>query len=198
VFEILPGLLRFAAPLAVVLAVACAPAPQADPRPDGGCPFYGPVERIDGVPKRPVAFPAPEPPAVIEEVVRRAGEAAPAAGPAGKRRAAWLEGPFRCRAISTTRLRTCRFALGDGATAITFPVADLTCRETIFDGNGDPQELRGCASRWIRVPSIIRLKRGAHDLWSGSHSGWRWGDGEAYCCPGVWIEAPAALRGGGS
>jgi len=31
--------------------------------------------------------------------------------------------------------------------------------------------------------------------WSGSHSGWRWpNDGEAYCCPGVWLEAPSALR----
>jgi hypothetical protein len=182
--------------VALLPAAGCtSPAPSQVAPGDGGCPFYGPATRIDGIPPGPKPPFVQEPPAVIEEVVRRVDDRPAGPSAADVRRSAWLENPFRCRAISTTRLRTCRFERKDGAISITFPVADLTCREVIFDGDGDPQELRRCASRWIKVPSVIRLRRGANDLWSGSHSGWRWGDGEAYCCPGAWIEAPAALRG---
>jgi hypothetical protein len=116
---------------------------------------------------------------------------------AARRREIWATSRFRCRAISTTRLRTCRFVATPTGLSITFPVADITCDEVVFDAAGDPAQLRGCRGKWLRVPSTVSLQRSrAGDVWSGSHSGWRWpGDGETYCCPGLWIEAPPSLRG---
>lgn len=107
----------------------------------------------------------------------------------------WRSSPFLCRAISTTRLRPCRFEGEGDEVAITFPVADLTCRRVVWDASGDPARLEECRSRWLRVPAAIDLVR-RDDTWSGSHAGWRWRDGETYCCPGAWISAPDALREG--
>jgi len=173
------------------LAAACAQRDPADGAPgDPAAPFFGPAERAR-VPAPPppaapiAAIPAPAPP-----------EAAPPIAAAERRRDLWTAGALRCRAISTTRLRTCRFAPSPAGWSITFPVADLTCSEVVFDSAGDPSELRGCASKWLRVPKAISLKRSRDGrVWSGGHSGWRWPeDGAPYCCPGVWLEAPASLR----
>jgi hypothetical protein len=79
--------------------------------------------------------------------------------------------------------------------SITFPVADLTCRRVVFDEGGDPSRLEECRAAWLRVPATIELSRDG-ETWSGSRSGWRWRDGEPYCCPGVWITAPPSLREG--
>jgi len=160
-------------------------------------PFFGPATRSaerDGpaplVPPRPVAPIAAIPAAPAFTNVD------PLADDAARRRDAWTSSRFRCRAISTTKLRTCRMQPSAAGWSITFPIADLTCDEVVFDDAGDPAELRGCASKWLRVPKTISLKRSRDgQVWSGSHSGWRWpGDGEKYCCPGVWLEAPSALR----
>jgi hypothetical protein len=134
------------------------------------------------------------------QAIPKAATSGPAQIPdeAAARHGIWTESRFRCRAISTTRLRTCRFEQTAMGWSITFPIADLTCDDVVFDAAGDPSELRSCRSKWLRVPSTAALKRDrTGDMWSGSHAGWRWpNDGETYCCPGVWIEAPAALRGG--
>lgn len=138
-----------------------------------------PVERpLEATAPLPPAEPGPE---------ERAVEAA------AERRSRWISEPFRCRAISTTRLRSCRFVEGGGEVAITFPVADLRCDRVVFDEHGDPARLESCRSTWIRVPETIELARSG-DTWSGSHSGWTWvSDRERYCCPGVWITASPAI-----
>jgi hypothetical protein len=179
-------------------AVSCRDRAAPDASADPAAPFFGPAEKapmraaplaqipVDLPPVAPiVAIPAPALPDV-----------APPSDDASRRRELWTSSKLRCRAISTTRLRSCRMQPSAAGWSITFPVADLTCGEVVFDGAGDPAELRGCASKWLRVPKTIALKRSRDgQVWSGSHSGWRWpGDGEAYCCPGVWLEAPAALR----
>jgi len=175
--------------LCAAVAVACADAGDAqDLNGDPSAPFFGPATRpAERAGPVPLVSPAPQ---LVETIV---------AGPtddAARRRDAWTSSRFRCRAISTTRLRTCRMERAENGFSITFPIADLTCDEVVFAANGDPAELRGCASKWLRVPKTIALARSrGGDVWSGSHSGWRWpGDGEKYCCPGVWLEAPAALR----
>jgi hypothetical protein len=174
--------------LLYLLFLGCAEPAEA---PETPAPFYGPAPRA---PERLDVAPAPAP------LVAPAPPPAPApalADPAALRRDAWTTSRFRCRAISTTRLRTCRFERTETGWSITFPVADLTCGEVVFDAAGDPSELRSCSSKWLRVPATAALRRSrAGDVWSGSHAGWRWpSDGETYCCPGLWIEAPEALRG---
>ncbi|MCK9461532.1 MAG: hypothetical protein M0R80_18025 [Proteobacteria bacterium] len=181
-----------------VAAAACSDrGAVADTSADPAAPFFGPAakaavlaERVPLVPPRPPQEIAPLPglPAFPE--------VAPLTDDAARRREIWASSRFRCRAISTTKLRTCKLAPSPAGWSITFPIADLTCDEVVFDAAGDPAELRGCRSTWLRVPKTISLKRSRDGLvWSGSHAGWRWpGDGTSYCCPGVWIEAPSALR----
>jgi hypothetical protein len=175
------------------LSAACAQREPADAQRDPAAPFFGPAERA--------VVPAQPPPRPVDPVAAIAAPPPPLAPPisddAARRREAWTSSRFRCRAISTTRLRTCRFDRTPTGVSITFPIADLTCAEVVFDSAGDPAELRGCSSTWLRVPATASLKRSrTGDVWSGGHAGWRWpGDGERYCCPGLWIEAPASLRG---
>jgi len=156
---------------------------------DPAAPFLGPAHKLEERSFPPPLVP-PAPPQPVEAIAAPDDEAA-------RRLEIWASSRFRCRAISTTRLRGCRFERSDKGFSITFPIADLTCDEVVFDGAGDPAELRGCRSAWLRVPASATLRKSAKgDVWSGSHKGWRWpNDGERYCCPGVWIEAPAALRG---
>jgi len=181
--------------LLTALSTACADR-GAEPEASGdpAAPFFGPATRHDG--RAELAPPGPPQPIAAIPPLPALPEAAPLTDDAARRREIWASSRFRCRAISTTRLRTCRFERTPTGLSITFPIADLTCDEVLFDEAGDPWELRGCRSTWLRVPKTAELKRSrAGDVWSGSHSGWRWpSDGEAYCCPGLWIEAPAALR----
>ena len=66
----------------------------------------------------------------------------------------------------------------------------------LVDENGDPARLLDCKSAWLSVPRNNKLtKMKKQDVWTGSHSGWRWPrDREKYCCPGVWLQAPKVLR----
>lgn len=156
---------------------------------DPAAPFLGPAHKLEERSFPPPLVP-PAPPQPLETIAAPDDDAA-------RRREIWASSRFRCRAISTTKLRTCKLAPSPAGWSITFPIADLTCDEVVFDAAGDPAELRGCRSTWLRVPASATLRKGAEgDVWSGGHSGWRWPkDGERYCCPGLWIEAPAALRG---
>ena len=164
---------------------------EATPPGDAAAPFFGPSTRSreQTAPSPTAAKDPPSPRAIALPE--------PIADDAARRREIWTSSRFRCRAISTTRLRSCRFERTETGWSIAFPVADLTCEEVVFDAKGDPSELRECRSTWLRVPKSAALARGRRgDVWSGSHAGWRWPkDGETYCCPGLWIEAPAALRG---
>ena len=114
---------------------------------------------------------------------------------AAERKQTWLDSEFRCRAISTMKLRTCRFEQKEEKVTITFPNADITCAVE-FDEHGDPSRLTGCRSSWLKIPATAKLRKSKkRPVWSGSHKGWTWRDsGEAYCCPGMWITAPKALR----
>jgi hypothetical protein len=112
-----------------------------------------------------------------------------------RRRAAWLAEPFRCKAISTTKLRGCRFEAHAGGHRLKFQVADVVCEDVEFDAAGDPARLVGCRAGWLVMPRDVDLTRArGQEVWSGSHGGWRWHDGERYCCPGLWLEAPKSLR----
>jgi hypothetical protein len=77
---------------------------------------------------------------------------------------------------------------------IAFPASDITCAVE-FDENGDPAKLVECRGKWLKVPETATLKRSKkRPVWSGSRKGWTWReDGQEYCCPGVWLEAPKAL-----
>ncbi|MBN2804090.1 MAG: hypothetical protein JXR91_13430 [Deltaproteobacteria bacterium] len=112
-----------------------------------------------------------------------------------KRRDAWLNEEIRCRAISTVRLRKCRFVKNESGYSLSFQ-NDVKCSDVEFDENGDPSLLKGCYSNWLKIPSSNKLKKGkGQPIWSGSHSGWWWkGDKEKYCCPGIWLEAPKSLQ----
>jgi hypothetical protein len=171
--------------LLALAAAACADRDAGrDTSGDPAAPFYGPSRPFERSAEPAPTF-APRPVEAIAAFPEQA-----------RRREIWASSRFRCRAISTTRLRTCRFERTPTGLSIKFPIADLTCDEVVFDEAGDPSELRGCRSTWLRVPPNALLKRNrAGDVWSGSQAGWRWpSDGEKYCCPGLWIEAPAALR----
>ncbi|MBW2277200.1 MAG: hypothetical protein JRF63_06890 [Deltaproteobacteria bacterium] len=113
-----------------------------------------------------------------------------------RRRGSWLNERFRCKAISSTRLRRCRFEQTADGYRLRFPMSDVTCEGVTFDERGDPERLTGCRGSWLRVPVTNRLRPNRdHRVWSGSHSGWRWkGDQQPYCCPGLWLEAPESLR----
>jgi hypothetical protein len=104
----------------------------------------------------------------------------------------WLHEPFRCRAISTVRMRPCRFEQTREGISLSF-MGDIRCADVRFDDNGDPAELLDCQCDWLHIPADNPLKKAKNqNIWSGSHGGWRWkSDGEPYCCPGMWIEGPA-------
>jgi hypothetical protein len=173
-------------------------------------PFRGPVGRIDRPPgeEQPLSDPHPsappppgEPPALPAPPVAEIAAPDPAVGPAvggeaEQRRAIWLGESFRCKAISTTRLRRCRFEATADGYRLEFPVADVTCENVIFDERGDPEKLTGCRGAWLRVPATNGLRPNRErEVWSGSHSGWRWkGDRQPYCCPGLWLEVPDSLK----
>jgi hypothetical protein len=163
-------------------------------------PFRGPAEKLSPPPI------AQEPP--LEEVAGPAEIAVSGPGPqtlpyaptatteADRRREIWLRNNFRCKAISSTRLRRCRFEQTDAGFRLRFPMSDVVCQDVAFDEHGDPERLTGCKGAWLVVPKSNRLRPNrAGKVWSGSHSGWRWkGDRQRYCCPGMWLEAPATLQ----
>ena len=74
-------------------------------------------------------------------------------------------------------------------------MADITCQDVRFDENGDPAELIECKGAWIRVPQNNPLTRKSNErIWYGSGSRWFWkSDGERYCCPGMWLQAPEGV-----
>lgn len=169
--------------------------PAFEPVRPGEAPFVGPWE---GVPSSPARLPEPPSlPPVVEEQAPPPG-LPPEPGvddEFSRRRAAWLGEPFRCKAISTTKLRGCRFEAHEGGHRLRFPVADAVCEDVEFDAAGDPARLVGCKGGWLVMPREAELARArGQDVWSGSHRGWRWRDGERYCCPGLWLEAPKSLR----
>ncbi len=142
------------------------------------------------------APPAPEPLVVAPPVPVPVLEPAPVVETAGDaRRRSWLERPFRCRAISSTRLRTCRFrVLESGAVQFRDALPDVQCDDVRFDAEGNPSALNACRSlTGKRIPRDNPLREttstGAR-TWSGSHSGWYWDDGEPFCCPGIWLVEP--------
>lgn len=132
-------------------------------------------------------------------------EVPPAADPEGPRpviriepaevgRQRWLDNPFRCRAISTTRYRQCRLEVReDGRIRLRFPLNSVTCDDVVFDAEGNPSALNDCHSGWLRLPVNNELNRieGSSEAWAAALRGWSWrSDGEVYCCPGMWIMAP--------
>lgn len=143
----------------------------------------------------PKAAPAPPPPADLPARPGVVVNTTPVRSAAEARKRAWLTEEFRCRAISTVRFRKCRFEETGTGHRLAFQKRDVVCDDVSFDENGDPRELVGCRSSWLKVPASNRLKTDRNrTVWSGSHKGWRWkGDGERYCCPGLWLEAPKSL-----
>lgn len=117
-------------------------------------------------------------------------------GSSKSRKEIWLSETFRCRAVSTTRLRPCRFKdNGEGGYGLRFAKLGVACGEVEFDANGDPAVLKKCRADGLRIPGTARLTADAdRQMWSGSKSGWSWGDGDKYCCPGMWIAPPKSLR----
>ncbi len=106
----------------------------------------------------------------------------------------WLDQPFRCRAISTTRYRRCRMELReDGRVRLRFPLNSVTCDDVVFDAEGNPAELNACHSSWLRLPldNPLTPVPGPRPAWAASTRRWSWrSDGDVYCCPGMWIMAP--------
>jgi hypothetical protein len=139
--------------------------------------------------KAPPSQGAPEPPlAIASDEVPPPGDDAAAAN-----RNIWLTGSFRCRAISTVRFRKCQFKKTDTGYSLKFQ-NDVRCKDVEFDENGHPAKLLGCRSKWLKIPKNNKLKKQKNqNIWAGSYSGWWWEDGDKYCCPGMWLEAPAAL-----
>jgi hypothetical protein len=187
------------AALLIALAAACEP-PAFGPVTPGEAPFLGPATLLPSPPvEQPETEPPPMPPAIPPAI-----ETLPPPGfppepdlddEAARRRAAWLGEPFRCKAISTTKLRGCRFEAHEGGQRIRFQVADVVCEDVVFDAAGDPVRLVDCKAGWLVMPRNVDLKKArGQDVWSGSHGGWRWRDKERYCCPGLWLEAPKSLR----
>jgi hypothetical protein len=190
--------------------VGDAPFVQSTPGVAAEAPFHGPAERIaDPLPAtepsateigaQPGTAPLPAMPSTMPAEIAVSNDPLtyPASTAADHRRQTWLTSSLRCKAISTTRLRRCRFEQTPDGYSIKFPLSDVTCNDVEFDENGDPQLLTGCRGAWLLVPKNNRLRPNrARTVWSGSHSGWRWrGDRQKYCCPGLWIEAPTEIQG---
>ena len=158
-----------------------------DPAPLPAAPPPEPQMQQAEAPMEPVGPDTPEP---VTEEPRPVFRIEPAE--VGRQR--WLERPFQCRAISSTRYRRCRMELReDGRVRLRFPLNSVTCDDVVFDAQGDPTALNECRSSWLRLPvdNPLTPVRGPRAAWAGSTHGWRWrSDGEAYCCPGMWIMAP--------
>ena len=199
----------FAAVIGLFGLCACgneaAPAAPVAQAPPPSVPVSVPVADPVAEAPAPIATPAPLPAvpgAKIAPAASLTGDlaAVPEALPENRdltgRRQAWLTENFRCRAISTVRLRKCRFEETEGGYRLRFNKKDVICEDVVFDSDGNPSELTGCRSNWLRVPSNNRLTADTSgNIWSGSTSGWRWkSDGDPYCCPGLWLEAPASLK----
>jgi hypothetical protein len=92
-------------------------------------------------------------------------------------------------------MRTCRIEQKEGRPTLAFPMAEITC-VVEFGEDGNPARLVECQSGWLVVPKTNALRRAKKQpIWTGSRSGWRWKeDGQEYCCPGMWLEAPKSLR----
>jgi hypothetical protein len=195
-----------ALPLLLVAALGCSSEPSRDgPEPfvlpegaeRSAAPFRGPVrereEQSDEPrPEAPDHTPGPSP--AVAEIATPAQSTLRTG--TDRRREAWLGESFRCKAISSTRLRRCRFEHTDQGFRLRFPMSDVTCENVTFDERGDPERLTGCRGAWLRVPATNRLRPDrAREVWSGSHTGWRWkSDRQPYCCPGLWLEAPDSIR----
>lgn len=164
--------------------VGCGDADDAPPTPTEPPPEVVCAEPTGPDDPAPEPEPEPEPHAVIRIT------------PAEMRRQAWLESSFPCRAISTTRYRTCRFVTtDDGRVRIQFPLRAATCDDVQFGADGDPVALNDCRGNGLRIPADNPLSKldGPREAWAGSQRGWSWDDGERYCCPGMWIMAPDDL-----
>jgi hypothetical protein len=184
--------------IGVLCISGCDPVPDA-PVETGGAPFLGPSSRV--VPD-PTPIPLPPPPSIPSKGIEPPLPAIPVHpqqpdyldDEASRRRDAWLNERFRCRAISTTKLRGCKFERLDGGYGLKFQVSDVVCEDVEFDASGNPSRLIGCAGAWLRVPRNNTLKKAKRqDVWSGSHRGWKWKDGSKYCCPGMWLVPPKSI-----
>jgi len=189
-----------AIPIAVAawILAACTTAEPLDT--SGEAPFVGPYSKVESEADRnPARIPGTEtaPGPAFPDLLETAGlPAKPSVpyDPAARRRRAWLTEPFRCKAISSTRLRRCAFEKHEGGYRLRFQSSDVVCQDVEFDEGGDPSALLGCAGAWLRIPKRNRLRKArGRAVWSGSHRGWKWRDGEDYCCPGLWLEAPSSL-----
>ncbi|HEX2733893.1 MAG TPA: protein kinase [Polyangiaceae bacterium] len=112
------------------------------------------------------------------------------------RRNLWLTRSFPCKAISTTSLRTCRIKTASNGTYSLDFAGDAICRDLRFGPDGDPTELKGCAigpnMTGLSMPAQAKLQVGGSPrTWFGSQGGWRWANGEKYCCPGLWLVDPS-------
>lgn len=117
---------------------------------------------------------------------------------AALRKNLWLTQPFPCKAVSTAAIRQCRLErTEDNKLSLRFKYA--RCTDVLFGEDGNPSELRGCSSSGLRIPSTTKLRvAGDPPTWSGSHGGWRWADGDTYCCPGMWLMEPTESSGSAS
>lgn len=171
----------------------CDSAPAA-PADTGGAPFLGPSSRVapDLIPTTPVPSPVFEP--LLPVIPAHPQQPDYFEDEASRRRDAWLNETFRCKAISTTKLRRCKFERHDGGYRLKFQVSDVVCEGVEFDASGNPSRLIDCVGAWLRVPRNNTLKKAKRqDVWSGSHRGWKWKDGSKYCCPGLWLQPPKSL-----
>ncbi len=185
--------------MVMVLMVSCAPADKGESRGQVVQPVVPKEVQQQQVASQPVA-PVPVPPPALPDLPARPEAQIATAGnskEAVERQKTWLTEPFRCRAISTVRFRRCQFEATDKGHRLKFQKKDVVCNDVEFDDNGDPRKLVGCRSSWIKIPANNTLRPDKNrKIWSGSHKGWRWkGDGERYCCPGIWLEAPSSLLG---
>lgn len=128
----------------------------------------------------------------LRPAVSQSSDEKPVADAASARKALWLHGTFLCKAIETTRLRSCRFhENGSGGHSLSFE-HDVTCGEVLFDAEGNPERLEKCSSRWLNIPPTAKLRSyGNPRTWAGSQSSWFWPEGEPYCCPGLWLVDPS-------
>jgi len=120
--------------------------------------------------------------------------------PAASRLQLWRESGlqgkagFRCKS-GNMRWRDCFLRRSKYGLAIDFP--DLSCEEVVFNEEGLPTRLKRCGNSGdLKVPKSAQLKRKkGKRYWSGMHWGWTWKhDGDPYCCQGIWLEAPKAMR----
>jgi hypothetical protein len=150
----IPETSRIASLAWALLLLAALPSCAAEPEQHGDAPFLLPSGAA--AQEAPFLGPAQKlPPPVVEEEAPPADVGGPAeiavSGPvpsplpslpatteSDRRREVWLRSYFRCKAISSTRLRRCRFEETAGGFELRFPMSDVVCANVSFDGNGDP------------------------------------------------------------